>query len=94
MQRLLIDIEHTEDVDGVSSFVDGESDQEGEALHRFTTNIPIPDSRGGGQFGDAIKIPGDQVGEAVTQIGSDGVVILDGYCNVFGGSRGDKNRIG
>lgn len=78
----------------MGGFVDGEGDQEGEALHRFTTDVPISNGRAGGQIGDAIKILGDQVGKAVTQIGSDGVVIFDSYCNVFGGSRGDKNRIG
>jgi hypothetical protein len=79
MQRPLISVKHAKDVDGVSGFVDGEGDQEGEPLHRFTTDISVADGRGGGQFGDAIKILCDQFGEAVTQIGSDGVVLLDGY---------------
>lgn len=93
MQRLLISIKDAKDVDGVSGFVDGEGDQEGKPLHGFTADIPISNGRAGGQLGDAIKILGDQVGKAVAQIGSDGVVIFDGYCNVFGGSRGDKNRV-
>jgi len=58
MQRFLINIKDAKDIDGVSGFVDGEGDQEGKALHRFTTDVSISNGRAGGQFGNAIKIPG------------------------------------
>lgn len=42
----------------MSGFVDGEGDQKGEALHRFTADVPVPNGRGSGQFGNAIKVLG------------------------------------
>jgi len=48
MQWLLIGIEDAEDVDGVSGFIDGKGDQEGESLHGLAANISIADGRGGG----------------------------------------------
>ena len=47
MQRFLIGIKHAEDIDGVSCFIDGEGDQEGEPLHGFAADVFIPDSGGG-----------------------------------------------
>ena len=43
MQRLLIGIEDAEDVDGVSGFIDGKGDQEGEPLHGLAADVSIAD---------------------------------------------------
>ena len=93
MQRFLVGIKDPEDVNGVGSFIDGKGDKVRESLHGLAADVPIADSGGGGQLCDALKIVGDQVGKAVAQIGGQGVVILDGGCDIVGGRRGNENSI-
>ncbi len=74
MQRFLISIKYTQDIDGVSCFIDGEHDQVREPLHWFAANVFIPNGGSSKQISDAVKILGDQVGKAVAQVNSDEVV--------------------
>src|ERR1700744_3616869 len=87
MQRLLVSIEDAKDVDGMSGIINGKSDQIGKPLHGLTADVFISDSRCGREFSNAVKILGHQVSEPVAQISSQSVIILDRYCDIFGGSR-------
>ena len=68
----------------MSCIIDGEHDQVGELLHRFAADVFIPDGGGGRQIGDAVKILGHQVGEAVAHVGGDEVVYPEKMI-LFGG---------
>lgn len=83
MQCLLVSIEDLEDVGGVSRFINGEGDKVREAILGFTANVPVADSGGS-----------REISKAVAQIGSEGVIILDGSCDIVGSSRGNENRVG
>jgi len=56
MERFLVGIKDSEDIDGVGWFIDGEGNEVRKSLHGLTADIPVTDGGGGGQISDAIKI--------------------------------------
>ncbi|HVW59036.1 MAG TPA: hypothetical protein VHC48_03340 [Puia sp.] len=70
MQWLLVSIKDAKDIDGVVSFVNGKGDEIRGSLHGFTSDVPVLNNGGGGQFSDVIKIVSYQVSEPVAQIGA------------------------